>query len=307
MVRRIRITGFALAWVMFAFSVAASGRLDIPPRKQWVNQFGYCGECSIQQAALYYGTYVSQYRAREIIDPTQWQDVWVPENSGPIFTALRLRVDVWDQAQAAPQYPAFLVWMKKHLQQGHPVIFQSFVRGEADPGYDHIMTAVGFTSIDTTAYHAEDRLFFTDHYWSGYYNRSFGSLHDTRDMSGNGSRYEYCIPRDRDGGCAVTGIKDASGTARRIVLKVDRWREPNISRGALPVMLTGTIAVSGLVNGKAYALLRYDNYRSVPTSNFLSSAFTRKTVFTASAASKTFIDWFKSDGIVIYRCVPLAL
>jgi len=68
----------------------ASLQLDIPPRAQWQNNNGYCGECSIQQCALYFGVYVSQFRAREIIDPTQEQDVLIPRNSGRVFDALRL-------------------------------------------------------------------------------------------------------------------------------------------------------------------------------------------------------------------------
>jgi hypothetical protein len=293
-----------VALALASFSAAASVQLDIAPRKQWNNNNGYCGECSIQQIALYYGAYISQYRSRQLIDPTQVQDVWVPENSAPIFDALRLNYDVWNSAQAQPQYQAYLVWIKKHLKQKHPVIIDVFVAGESDPAYDHIMTAVGYTSVDALTYHAEDRLLFTDHYLNAYYNRSFGSIYDTRSMNGNGARYEYCIPRDVDRGCAVTGIKDTSGTARRVYLKVNRWDEPNISKGALPVVLTGTIKVTGLTPGKSYALLRYNNYKNVPTSNYLNSLFSKKTVFKATSSTQSFTDTFKSSAFVIYRCVP---
>jgi len=99
-----------LAWALAGPWARASVQLDIPPRKQWDNNNGYCGECSIQQCALYYGTYISHYRAREIIDPTQQQDVWVPDNSGPIFDALRLNYVAWNSDQAIPQYQNYLVW-----------------------------------------------------------------------------------------------------------------------------------------------------------------------------------------------------
>ena len=59
-----------LAGALAAIAAQASTQLDIPPRHQWDNYNGYCGECSIQQIGLYYGMYVSQYRIREIIDPT---------------------------------------------------------------------------------------------------------------------------------------------------------------------------------------------------------------------------------------------
>lgn len=295
---------FGMALALDTFSALASVQLDIAPRKQWDNRYGYCGECCIQQSALYYGAYISQYRAREIIDPTQWQDVWVPENSGPVFDALRLNYEAWDSSRPKPQYMAYFAWIKGHLQQGHPVIFDVFVQGESDPDYDHIMLAIGFTSPDSTVYHATDRLIFNDNYMRAPYDQAFGSLYDTRAMEGNGRYYEYCIPKRVDRGCAVTGIKDSSGAARPVSLKLNRWDEPNITKGAAPAQLTATIQMRSLVAGKSYALLRYDDYRQVPTSGYLSSAFSKKTVFTASGSTKTLTDYFMSDKIVIYRCVP---
>lgn len=288
-------------------SARASVQLDIPCRLQWDNNSGYCGETSIQQAALLFGTYVSQYRAREIIDPTQQQDVWVPENSSPIFDALRLTVDTWNSGSATPQYQSYLVWIKNHLQQGHPVVFDVFVQGESDPAYDHIMIATGFTSTDTTTYHAGDTLTFNDNYETTPYVRTFGSLFDTRAMAGNGATYEYCIPRDTDYGCAVTGVKDSSGQLLPIRLAVNRRDEPNVSQGASPVTMVATVTVQSLVSGNAYALLRYNDYHNVPTNNYLSSASSSSTVFTATSSTYSIIDRFSSDSVTIYRCVPYSL
>jgi hypothetical protein len=39
-------------------------QLDMPPRFQWSNAGGYCGETSLQMALLYNGAWVSQYVAR---------------------------------------------------------------------------------------------------------------------------------------------------------------------------------------------------------------------------------------------------
>ena len=131
-------------------------------RLQWDENSGYCGEVSIQSIALFYGTYISQYRVRAIIDPTQQQDTLVPHNSGPIFDALRLNYAAWNSDSARPQYQPFLVWVKGHLAQKHPVIFDVFSQGLDDPDYDHIITATGFTSPDTTRYHDTDTLVFND-------------------------------------------------------------------------------------------------------------------------------------------------
>ena len=38
-----------MLWVCVVPAARASVQLDIPPRAQWDNNNGYCGECSIQQ------------------------------------------------------------------------------------------------------------------------------------------------------------------------------------------------------------------------------------------------------------------
>lgn len=282
----------------------ASVQLDIPPRAQWENGSGYCGECSVQQFALYYGTYISQYRVREIIDPTQQREILVPANSGPVFDALRLTCEAWNSAQAAPQYQNYLVWVKAHLQQTHPVIVDVYVQGLNDPDYDHIIPATGFISVDTNSYHSTDSLVFHDNYATTPFTRTFGTLYDTRAMSGNGATYSNCIPRDIDYGCAVTGIKNGSDPVLPVSLKVDRWDEPNISLGMAPVRMNATIQVSALTTGVSYVLLRYNDYHRVPTNNYLSSTYDSSTTFTATNSTQTLSDFFMSDATVIYRCVP---
>ena len=218
-----------------------------------------------------------------------------------------LNIATWNSAQAAPQIQNYLVWAKSHLQQRHPVIIDVFVQGGSDPTYDHIIPATGFTSPDTNAYHDTDTLVFNDNYATTAYTRTFDTLFDTRVMTGNGKNYEYCIPRDTNYGAAVTGIKDASGTALPVSMKVDRWNEPNISQGKTAVQMNATIQVSSLTTGSAYVLLRYNDYHNVPTSNYLSSVFSTATVFTATNSTKTLADHFMSDATVIYRCVPALL
>lgn len=48
-----------------------SVQLDMPPRLQWPNNNGYCGETSLQMAGLYYGAWISQYAARAAGGGTQ--------------------------------------------------------------------------------------------------------------------------------------------------------------------------------------------------------------------------------------------
>src|SRR5579859_6230620 len=41
-----------------------SAAVDMPPRFQWNENFGYCGEVALISAGLFYGQYLSQYDAR---------------------------------------------------------------------------------------------------------------------------------------------------------------------------------------------------------------------------------------------------
>ncbi len=301
-----RVVTVGLVWmaVLSALSAVASVQLNIPPRRQWDNGLGYCGECSVQQAALYYGTYISQYQVRGLVDPTQQRDVRLPENAKPIFQTLGLTYKVWNSKQAKPQYQAYLVWIKIHLDQEHPVLMDMFNQGGANPKYDHIVVVTGFSSRDATTYHADDILIFNDNFWGDPIVRPFGTLQDTRSMSGNGALYSYCIPYYRNTGMAVTGVRDVMGQARHVSLKLDRWDEPNLSQGEAPVRLNAKIKIRGLTPGTSYTLLRYDDPRNVPTRHYQASHFNRIWVFKAAKETQLFSDSFMSDGIVIYRCVP---
>lgn len=280
-------------------------QLDIPAREQWTNNRGYCGETSIQRAALFFGTYVSQREARKIIDPAQQQDALVPDGTDTILTALRLEYEDWDfWGMPNPQYQAFLVWTKGHLAAGHPVIITAFDRAGSDPDYDHIMLATGFQSPDSTIFHGTDALTFADNFQNAQLARTFQTLWDTRRMAGNGITNEFCIPKSTDYGTAITGVRDDSGALRPVSISLDRWNEPNVTRGAAPVSLNAVITIKGLIPGATYALLRYNDPGKIPTGNYLKSAFSSKVVFTADAGSKVLADQIPSDSLAAFRCVP---
>jgi hypothetical protein len=215
---------------------------------------------------------------------------------------------VWNSGQATPQYQSYLVWVKSQLQQKHPVVMDLFAQNVSDlidtNNYDHIVPVTGFISPDTNRYHAVDTLVFNDNYSSKPVIRAFATLDDIRDMKGNGRVFKFCLPREIDYGCAVTGIKDASGAALPVSLKVNQWNEPNISRGLAAVPLTATIQVNSLTAGTAYVLLRYNDYHNVPTNDYLTSAFDSAARFVATNSTQTMSDHFQSDAMVIYRCVP---
>lgn len=293
--------------ILLAASAAADiiTSLPITPRLQWDNKNGYCGECSIQTCALYFGAYISQYQVRAIIDPTQNQDLWIDVHGATALNALRFTYEAWNSSLATPQYPAYLAWAKSHLHNGHPVIITLFVDGEDSADYDHIVPAIGFQSAsDWTTYHAGDKLSFYDNYESSAYTRLFSSLYDTRAMSVNGANYEYCIPQAVDYGTAITGYRDDDKVTVPVRLNVGRWDEPNVTLGESAVTLNATLTIESLKAGTVYTLYRYDDYHKVPVKNFPLSAYTSAVTFTATAATKTLSDHFMSNGMVFYRCVP---
>lgn len=304
-IRRLGLVVFVLIHLAVAGAMVRGQVLDIPPRLQWDEKLGYCGECSIQQILLFFGGYASQYKIREIFDPTQRRDLWI-ENNGPVLKALRLTSEQWNFKQAKPQYKSFLVWMKKHIRRGHPVIMGVYYWDPEDPDadYDHIVPAIGATSKDFSRYLPEDALTFNDNYARHPFTRLFRTLHDTRSMEHNGADFEYCVPQEVDYGCAVTGIRDDNRETRPVRVKVDRWSEPDPWRGQAPVTFRATIAARSLTAGRSYVLLRYDDYRKVPVKGFLANPCAWSRTFTAAGPTAVFSDSFKSNGVAIYRCVP---
>ncbi len=276
-----------------------SRQLDIPGRLQWDNANGYCGETAIQMIGLYYGNYISQNICRTVAGG----EVLISVNDEAALDSLSFTHEEWDYNQSTPQYTSYLIWAKQHLYNYHPVIITAYIKGLSDPDYDHIIPAIGFSATDTGTFHTNDDLMYNSCYDSAFFTRSFQSIWDTRSMNGNGATYDYCIPKNINYGCAVTGIKDSLKITRPVSLSVDRWDEPNVTLGEQPVMLHANATVSGLNIGSRYALLRYDGYRHLPSANFSPINADAVFYFTATAATETYPDSFMSHTSVFYRCI----
>jgi hypothetical protein len=291
--------------VFFFASIGISAQvgiqLDIPGRLQWDNANGYCGETSIQMIGLYYGNYISQDVCRTVgggevlIHEGHWEEV---------LNSFSFTFEDWDNDQPEPQYQNFLVWIKQHLYDNNPVIIGVFVQELEDPDYDHIFPVIGFSGTNTNEFNNADELKFNDCYEPDYFTRSFQSIWDSRSMSGNGAIYEYCIPKQIDFGSAITGIKDEKNETKPVHLSVDRWDEPNVTLGEPPVLLNANITVESLTPGEDYALLRYNNYALVPSSDFDPDGASSTVYFTASGSSQSFSDSFMSNAAIFYRCIP---
>lgn len=271
--------------------------LNIPPRKQWDNDGGYCGACTIQQIAAYYGTYVSQSVCRLILDPQRRLEVLVAVNEEAVLDALGFRTETWDWHQM-DLWQEYLRWIKNHVDKGSPVMITTFMQGGSDPDYDHIMPAVGVKYSQKTVYDGEDELTFNDNFTAVPHIRTFQSLPDTR--------YVYNIPTRTNYGCAVPGTKDINSETIQTHLHIHSWEEPNVSLGNSPVLMNGTLTIGPLEKGKFYSLLRYNRYQDVPDENFTESQYSTIQTFEAIDTSHQFPVQFMSDGFAAFRCVPKA-
>jgi len=278
--------------------------LAIPPRQQWNENHGYCGETSIQSFALYYGTYASQYRIRAFINPDQQSQLLIGVNEQTALQALRLRFVPWNSSGPVPQWQSYLAWTKRQLKQGSPVIGTLYLKGLADPDYDHIVPFIGFrSSFGPARYHASDTLLFNDNFATTTLSRRFGTLAATR-REANSRPFLYSIPWRVDYGCAVTGIVDTLRETVPVRLRIDRSSEPDLIAGEQPVTMNATVTIQSLVPGTTYSLLRYDDPQQVPDSSFLArGGYTSTRTFTATGTTQTFTDQFLSNGVVTYRCV----
>lgn len=279
--------------------------LSIPPRQQWVERNGYCGECAIQQAALYYGTYVSQKIVRSIINPDQNHQLLIGINEKQVLNALQLRLMEFNNIIPQPQFKTYFDWIKTQLNLNYPVIITCYDKGATDPDYDHIMLATGFVANSVTVYSPADSLLFNNMFLNSTVTRVAHTLPDIRAMLVNGATNFRCIPSLVDYGCAVLGIRvDVGNTTFPVSINVPSWSEPDVTMGQTAATWTATVTVSNLVNGQRYSLLRYNDYTQVPKANFLSSSFSTIETFTASGSTHVVSKQIVSDRFCTFRCVP---
>ena len=183
---------------------------------------GYCGEASLQSAALYYGNYISQERARLAGGAADTQ-LLIGVNFETAASALALNIATWDyNAAVTPQSAAFLNWVRGHITSSRPVIIGVYLSETGgDPDYDHIGPVTG---IDGTT------LQFTDLFSLSARSLSLSTGVTTRSQCVTAAPtqpYGYCVPKGVDYGVAVVGNRDAAGETFPTSLSVGRC----VSRG----------------------------------------------------------------------------
>jgi hypothetical protein len=165
---------------------------NMPPRDQWENNYGYCGEVAFQMAGLYYGQYLSQYDARSAATPGVKQNKsssqLLPAVNDQVAAAnMHLNCIPWNY-QTEKSSEDYLAWVKGYLLQGYPVVICLYMNmylfngstGNTSGGasdYDHIVMATGIASnhplsgASASTYYPDDIITFSD---SGVYADSIG-------------------------------------------------------------------------------------------------------------------------------------
>jgi hypothetical protein len=190
--------------------------LPVTPRQQWNTAGGFCGSMSIQTAHLAFGAWISQGLVRSANEgvhgaghcdggtpghpgPDKGEGCEVGAlNLGPTVANLKLDYDLWDYNSTKPQAPRYKAWMKKHLVQGHAIVWLVMCKGDDAcpyPGacpnggaFGHVEPVWGIYSNhsldDPTVYPDDFIVHSSDQDLNPYY-RPFHTLQDTPAMEGN--------------------------------------------------------------------------------------------------------------------------
>ncbi len=260
--------------------------LDIPARSQWNFSNGYCGSCSIQMAALYYGSYISQDRVRKSIGDLE---ILFGKRMNEALDALSFEYDLWDGGSDIEKY---FIWLKKELHEKSPVIVAT-KHGDNSNRYHHIILITGYTCDNLSTYNDNDTLFYSECHKKYISSQSFKTWQDN-------TVHNYFDPT-RHYGTTVSSIKDSNSETLPVHLSVDHWDEPEPDE--TPVTFNADIKIRSLETGKAYILLKYTDHKKVPSSDFCNDSDFIFKKFTAAHDTATFSDSFLSNETAIFRCV----
>ena len=297
--------------------------LDMPPRLMWgwePKVSGYCGSVSVQTAGLYYGNYLSEGKVRgsasggvnaahQLLIGYE-KDIAVRGASvHDACQALGMNCSMWDyNKEPSPQHAAFVAWVADAIDAGEPVIAGVYWGVEDDDDYDHIVPLVGYERQGGGAISA---LYFNDLHTNATLRGELTTFVQTRrgcDSSERFGPHSFCLPRATDYGVVVHGNQDTRGELLPLRLSTDLWTEPDYSKEdkqhEAPVSLSATVTASGLSSGSTYALLRFEDFTTVPHEDFLQGPFASKIEFVA-ARDGTHNErvTFMSNSTTLFRCV----
>lgn len=303
-------------------------QLELSPRLQWNNHFGYCGETSLIAAGMYFGQYCSQLTARRLASPGQpveraRSQLLLGVNDLRAARRMKLIAEPfpWRRQRSSEELTR---WMAEHLHHGHPVllgVFRNAARfAESIPGdeeYDHIVLVNGFDSAKPPAA-TPDLILFADH---GLYTpagrplqqfacRMSDFLH-SRESANLAESPPYSLKNaPANFALTITGVADRDGATVPVRIRASLNHEPNWpegqSRPPAPLPLQLTVTVSLPDPSKTYHLYRYDDFRRVPTASFnarANRAAQRWVIPPHSGRSFSVVYDTTTDATVVFRAV----
>lgn len=306
---------------------------NIPPRFQWDNNLGYCGEVCLISAGLYFGQYLSQYDMRSIaIDgaPESSNELLLGINDS--YAASQAHLNSASYTNNKNDSQAFLAWVKKQVLQGYPVAIGVYTNeylfynnthpNAGDKEYDHIVCVTGISSnhpLTDFSYYPDDMIHFSDNgLWGDpknppyHFSYSFESFQANRTQANAQNGPIYSLSNSTQNyAIAITAIKDLKHET--VPVRVDtnvNYESPQIRDGcnnrpqAMP--LTLTITISHLTPNVAYTLYRYNDISLVPDSDFnayADNAYEIWPIKISSGTTYTLKENIMSDEIAIYRAV----
>jgi hypothetical protein len=314
----------------------------VPPRRQWDENSGYCGETSFISAGLHFGQYCSQYTARSIASPGVDQrdtasQLLLGVNDAEAARKMRLTAARYygDTQHTARQ---FLDWVKSETLRGRIVVIGVFNNGiellewtgrrDGQPDYDHIVPVlrlgsnVPFETLPDRAL-PRDVITISDNGLYGPFGTppSYQFLYSFRMRRFPGTRRQANRPNgavyrlDRtppNYGIAIEGVLDLDGVTVPVRLAASRDDEPdiahksNIPPAPAPLTLTATVAIPD--PSVSYVLYRYDDFADVPVAGFNASAAAAVeswSIPAGSGPSFTVVHETMTDATVIFRAVPV--
>ena len=290
----------SVSWVVLSFVSPVTSYVfssSMPPRFQWVNNDGYCGEVSTIAAGLKYGQYFSQYDLRDIATGSQLTEYLVGVNDEAAAQKIGLVSTEFDWKENTGNTENYLAWIKKMTRKGYAVTMTVYMNyylfygislpTAGDAEYDHIVSVSSIESnYDDDLYHDNDILIFSDHgLWSPrvtgpvyLFNSSFQSIIGTREQSNSKTGTVYTLPLSSKTTCsnygiAHSGVIDSNGDTVPVHITTSvNFESPEIvnksEKRPEAMKLELQMTISGLQQGVQYNIYRYDDERNVPTSKF---------------------------------------
>lgn len=194
-------------------------------REMWWHDGGYCGETATQFVLNYYGIWASQYLIRYSLGArfdrragrTGMLLVTGADGVEGVLRKVGLYQDkgmVWGEevhdaldTSALPAHKQFMVWVKRQLIGGNPVIVGHRINDDpGDVDYDHIVpyTAVEYSRRTRNSYDDSDEFWWQDD--------DNNLVHRSLDAGFFSARRGYCPVRERAsiGGCVNSNPANAN-------------------------------------------------------------------------------------------------